>query len=171
MTQRYYIKRDGIYFKPNLKGFTSAKFNAGVFTEGEKDDLLAQSDELTAVPVYSEEDLKSKGIHVDQPPMTDQNEWNEYAKKYGVKSGAAYKVLFDKHFHSDGDDNGQALVTMDDAVLAVKVAEESERHDKSLSRIENLEKLIYNAYLNIEQYGSVCNDTWADMKAISDKFD
>ena len=48
--------------------------------------------------------------------------WNMYAEAYGVKSGKAYKYLFEKHTHPLGD-KGEDMVTFKVALKAIRKAE------------------------------------------------
>ena len=48
--------------------------------------------------------------------------WSMYAEGFGIKSGKAYKHLFENHTHPLGDD-GEDMVTFDVALEAIKKAE------------------------------------------------
>ena len=53
-----------------------------------------------------------------------ESQYYEYAEKYGIESGAAYKHLFMNHFHEDSVRDGEALVTQEEALNAIRIAEE-----------------------------------------------
>jgi hypothetical protein len=53
-----------------------------------------------------------------------RSEYYDYAEKLGIESGAAYKHLFVKHFHEDSVRDGESLVTQEEALNAIRIAEE-----------------------------------------------
>ena len=52
--------------------------------------------------------------------------WDMYAEAHGIKSGKAYKYLFKKHTHPLGDE-GEDMVTFEEAIKAVKIAEKEQK--------------------------------------------
>jgi len=52
----------------------------------------------------------------------DRVVWEMYSEPYGVKSGMAYKHLFENHEHPLGDE-GEDMVTFGVALEAIKIAE------------------------------------------------
>tara|TARA_R110000868_G_scaffold59092_1_gene181486 strand:+ start:670 stop:882 length:213 start_codon:yes stop_codon:yes gene_type:complete len=61
------------------------------------------------------------------------SDWDEYAAKYGLETGAGYKEVFLKHIHFDKDkpmllnhfSKDKTYVTFDEALNAIKLAEEA----------------------------------------------
>lgn len=61
------------------------------------------------------------------------SDWDKYAAKYGLETGAGYKEVFMNHRHFDKDEpmmlnhfsKGETYVTFDEALKAIKLAEEA----------------------------------------------
>jgi hypothetical protein len=77
--------------------------------------------ELCAGGMLAEEKkLEEEIIEIEE--LEDQAVWNMYAEAHEIKSGMAYKHLFENHTHPLGDE-GEDMVTFGVALEAIKIAE------------------------------------------------
>ena len=63
-----------------------------------------------------------KKLEKKKRKLEDAIVWDMYAEAHGIKSGKAYKHLFENHEHPLGDD-GEDMVTFDVALKAIRKAE------------------------------------------------
>ena len=92
-----------------------------ILKEDHKSAWQKYGSELSSGSLIAEEEKLEKEIKKLEK-KDDAIVWIMYAEAHGIKSGKAYKYLFENHEHPLGDD-GEDMVTFNVALKAIRKAE------------------------------------------------